>query len=69
MVVSVQSDIIPAFGYYGSVGTIRYYTDEMRFIVVSEDDGFYDNMGMNFSFNEIEIMGNEYENPDMVGAD
>ena len=38
----------------------------MGFIVVSEDDGFYDNTGVIFSFDEIEVIGNIYENPEML---
>ena len=56
----------PAFGHYGSIGTIQYDVDVMGFIVVSEDDGFYDNTGVIFSFDEIEVIGNIYENPNML---
>ena len=56
----------PAFGHYGSIGAIQYDVDVMGFIVVSEDDGFYDNTGVIFSFDEIEVVGNVYENPEML---
>jgi hypothetical protein len=56
----------PAFGHYGAIGVVKYSVDTMGFIIDSEDDGFYDNMGMNFSFNEIEVIGNVYENRDTV---
>ena len=56
----------PAFGHYGSIGAIQYDVDVMGFIVVSEDDGFYDNTGVIFSFDEIEVIGNIYENPNML---
>ena len=42
-----------AFGHYGSIGVVKYDPDEMGFIIDSEDVGFYDNMGVNFSFDEI----------------
>ena len=58
----------PAFGHYGSIGTIRYDIGTMGFIIDSEDDGFYDNMGANFSFDEIEVIGNVYENPETIEA-
>ena len=55
-----------AFGHYGSIGTVKYDVDVMGFIVDSEDDGFYDNTGTIFSFDEIEVIGNVYENPDII---
>lgn len=59
----------PAFGAYGSIGVVKYNSDVMGFIIDTAhtgDDGFYDNMGTNFSFDEIEIIGNIYENPEMI---
>lgn len=58
----------PAFGYYGSIGVVKYDPDGMGFIIDSEDDGFYDNTRVNFSFGEIEVIGNVYENPEIIEA-
>jgi uncharacterized phage protein (TIGR01671 family) len=59
----------PAFGYYGAIGVVKYDVDTMGFVIDAIDAGdasYYDNMGVNFSFNETEVVGNVYENPDMV---
>lgn len=58
----VRKECAPAFGHYGSIGTVEYNRDVMGFIINSKDAGFYDNMGVNFSFDEIEVIGNIYEN-------
>lgn len=56
----------PAFGHYGSIGVVKYDPDVMGFIIDSEDAGFYDNMGVNFSFDEIEVIGNVCENRGLI---
>lgn len=59
----------PAFGCYGSVGVVKYYPAVMGFIIDTTDTGdtgFYDNMGVNFSFNEIEVIGNIYATPEIL---
>lgn len=42
---------------------------EMGWIINAINEGdqsFYDYMGVNFSFNEIEIIGNIYEDPKLI---
>lgn len=56
----------PTFGHYDSIGVVKYDPDVMGSIIDSEEDGFYDNMGVNFSFDEIEVVGNVYENPELT---
>lgn len=53
----------PARGGYFDYGTIIYNEDS--FFVESDAD-FYDNMGINFSWNEIEVVGNRHENSDLI---
>ena len=55
-----------AYGCYGDIGVVKYDSSVMGFIIDSEDDWFYDNRGMNFSFDRIEIVGNIYENPEFL---
>ena len=55
-----------AFGFYGSIGVVKYDSSVMGFVIDSADDGFYDNRGMNFTFDRIEIVGNIYENPEIL---
>ena len=59
----------PAYRYYGVSGIVRESYDDMgwRIQPIDDcDDSFYDNMGMNFTFEEISIIGNKYENPDLI---
>lgn len=60
----------PAYGSYGAVGVIKEDPDGMGWIIDDLDEdskAFYDNMGANFSFNEIKVIGNVYENRDLIG--
>ena len=54
-----------AFGYYGSIGTVKYDTNVMGFIV-DGDGAFVDSSSMAHSFDRLEVIGNIYENPGMV---
>lgn len=59
----------PAFGHYGSIGVVKYDPEVMGFVIDAidtGDDGFYDYMGMNFSFNEIAVIGNIYEDHSLI---
>ena len=59
----------PAYGHYGSTGVVKYDPDVIGFVIdtaVTGDHGFYDEMGVNFSFNEIEVVGNIYKNKEML---
>jgi len=59
----------PAYGHYGAIGVVKYYEEVMGFIIDAIDEGetaFYDNMGTNFSWYEIEVIGNIHENPDLI---
>ena len=59
----------PSFGCYGIVGVVKYYPPIMGFIIDTfgtGDTGFYDNMGTKFSFDEIKVIGNIYENPETL---
>jgi len=59
----------PAFGYYGTIGVVKYDTTIMGFTIDTEDTGdtgFYDNGVANFSFDEIKVIGNRFENPELL---
>lgn len=59
-----------AYGYYGSIGVVKYSVYNMGFMIDTlrtGDRGFYDEMGVNFSFGEIEVIGNIYQNPGLYG--
>ena len=60
----------PVYGYYGSIGAVVENENSMGWYIRSLDVGdqsFYDHMGINFSFDEIAVIGNIYENPDLIG--
>ena len=54
----------PARGGYFDEGIIEY--NDCEFYVKSDGDEFYDSMGIIFSWDEIEIIGNIYENPEIM---
>ena len=59
----------PVYGHYGAIGIVEKAEYDMGWrINTSGADGqsFYDYMGMNFSFNEIKVIGNVCENPDLI---
>ena len=59
----------PAYGHYGGIGVVEEDAYDMGWQIRSIDTGdcsFYDNMGINFSFDEIEVIGNIHENPDLI---
>lgn len=59
----------PAYGSYGSIGVVIYDKYVMGFIVDTTetcDGGFYGTAGVDFSFRELEVIGNIYENHDML---
>lgn len=58
-----------ACGFYGAIGVVEEDPCGMGWAITAVDEGdksFYDRMGANFSFNEIEIRGNKYENPELI---
>ena len=55
----------PAFGFYGSSGVVRY-DDTICGFVVDGDGCFRDTVRTNFSFNELEVIGNICENTEMM---
>lgn len=58
----------PAFGSYGSIGVVRYDPDVAGFIIDTTetgDGGFCNNTGY-FSSNDLEVIGNIYENHDLL---
>ena len=56
-----------AYGHYGALGVVETDPDNMGWCVVSVDDdnSFYDH-GMNFTFDEIRVIGNIYEHPGLI---
>ena len=59
----------PAYNYYGSLGIVEVDEyDNMGWIIVSidKDNSFYDHGIPNFSFGEIRVTGNIYENPNLI---
>ena len=61
----------PAYGFYGSIGIVEEDVGEhgMGWYIKaldSYDRSFYDYKGINFLFSGIKIVGNIYENTDMI---
>ena len=60
----------PAHGSYGAVGVIREDTYNMGWVIEAEGSdarAFYDHDGCaNFEFNEIKVIGNVHENPELL---
>ena len=57
----------PAYGYYGAVGVVKEDPYNMGWVIDAEGsdmDSFY---GTGFEFDEIRVIGNIYENPDLLG--
>ena len=54
-----------AFGYYGSVGVVKYDVNVTGFII-DGDGAFANSSSTAYSFNRLEVVGNVYENIDMV---
>jgi uncharacterized phage protein (TIGR01671 family) len=54
-----------AFGYYGSTGTVKY-NPELTAFVIDGDGVFSDACPMKYSFDSIEVIGNVYENPELL---
>ena len=57
----------PAYGFYGAVGVVKENPYNMGWIIDSDDVCvFYSVGGANFLFSEIKVIGNIYENPDLL---
>ena len=55
--------------YDGAVGVVEYDSEYTRFEItmkIGTPRSFYDEMGLNFSTDEIEVIGNIYENPELL---
>lgn len=51
---------IPCFG------KVLWSNNEAKFYVRGKEEAFYDNMGSKFSWNELEVIGNIYENKKLL---
>ena len=59
----------PEYEFYGAIGIVKENSKEMGWIIQSIDDGddsFYNNFDTDFISDVIEIIGNKYENPDLI---
>ena len=59
----------PAYGHYGAIGVVKEDEHDMGWRIDALDTGdrsFYDYMGVNFSFDEIKVIGNIHDNPDLT---
>ena len=55
-----------AYGFYGSIGVVIYDDGAMGFVIDTTDtgdEGFYDTRGINFTSENIEVIGNIYKTP------
>jgi len=59
----------PAFGSYGSIGVVRYDLRILGYLIDTTetgDDGFCGDLGTDLAFNNLEVIGNIYENHDLL---
>lgn len=59
----------PVYGFYGSIGVVVETPGEMSWYIRAlnaGDKSFHDYRGVNFSSDVIEVVGNIYENPDLI---
>jgi uncharacterized phage protein (TIGR01671 family) len=56
-----------AYGAYGYAGIVKW--ERGKFVIeCDEDNSFYDHMGDLFSWNELEVIGNIHENPELLNG-
>ena len=59
----------PVYGYYGAIGIVKEKWDGIGWYIDAlsvGDRSFYDHMGSNFSSSDIKVIGNIYENTDLI---
>lgn len=59
----------PGCGSYGDVGVVKEDPHAMGWFIDAVDNNylFYDQLRMNFSFDDIKVIGNIHENWDLLG--
>lgn len=60
-----------AYGFYGSIGVVIYDPDVIGFVIDTTDtgdEGFYDTRGINFTSDNIEVIGNIHQTPGFYGS-